>query len=695
MQHKLYIIRKRGVCVIDGRKVVAVCAAKVHEDDVQSYLYPLHLALDKSGYKDIVLATATDLYENNLFDKGEAGIFRLIDSDAIDAVVVFANTIKNDAYIDDIINKAAENGCPVISVDDSVERSGCINVVFDEADAFYQLVDHLVEKHGFTKINCIAGIKGNSISEKREAIYKRVLAEHGILFEEKRMGYGCFYSYPTRQVMDKFLADPEGLPQAIVCINDSMAITACEMLSERGIRIPEQVAVTGFDGIEQEKYNFPRISTCRRDMDGFAAMVADILKKIFDGDETEDCYKFPYTADFSESCGCKKISEANVNKSLNLMFDRINDDYRISRSMTNMMTKLTGVTDIEQIRRILKNYMNCNSYVCVNKDFHDMNGVEHSYSSSPFTDDIIFTKYFYGMNAYESGRYLRNSLFPDKTVLSDTSSLPIFMPLHDRSNIFGYMILFAVNERREYFSQSIRNGQRFIASLSTCMSAYVQQRTLYMSNDRLNGIQNKIISSFADMVESRDKFTGKHVKRTGEYLNVFISHLSELPEYSEVLNDEYRQLMYKAAPLHDIGKIKISDSILNKPGKLTSEEFDVIKTHTIEGAKIIEQTLRNIENNDYIETAEQMALYHHEKWNGSGYPMGLKGEQIPLCARIMAVVDVFDALTSKRVYKDAFSIDKAIDILKESSGSHFEPELVDEFIKIRSRIEKVFEENSD
>ena len=162
-----------------------------------------------------------------------------------------------------------------------------------------------------------------------------------------------------------------------------------------------------------------------------------------------------------------------------------------------------------------------------------------------------------------------------------------------------------------------------------------------------------------------------------------------------MLSDEYRQLMYKAAPLHDIGKIKISDSILNKPGRLTPEEFDVIKTHTIEGVKIIEQTLRNIENNDYIETAEQMALYHHEKWNGTGYPMGLAGEQIPLCARIMAVVDVFDALTSKRVYKDAFSVDKAIDILKESSGSHFEPELVDEFIKIRSKIEKVFEENSD
>ena len=688
-------MRKRGVNVIGGQKIIAVCAAKVHEDDVQSYLYPLHLALDKNGYKDLVLATTTDLYENNLFDKGEAGIFRLIDSNMIDAVVLFANTLKNDFYIDDIIKYAAKRSCPVIVVDDSREHEGCTNVLFDESDAFYKLVDHLAEKHHFTKINCIAGIKGNSISERREAIYKQVLAEHGIPFEEKRFGYGCFYSYPTKQVMQGFLDDPDGLPEAIVCINDSMAITVCEMLSERGIKVPEQVAVTGFDGIEQEKYNFPRISTCRRDMDRFAQMIADILKKLFDGGQTESCYKFPYTVDYSESCGCKEISEAHVNKSLNLMFDRINDDYRISRSMNNMMAKLANVTDIEQIRRILKSYMNCNTYVCVNKDFHDMNDTEHTYSNSPFTDDMIYSKYFYGTNNVETGRYLRNDLFPDKDMLAGTDSLPFFMPLHDRSNIYGYMILFAVNERREYFSQSIRNVQRFIASLNTSMSTYVQQRTLRMSNVRLNDIQNNIISSFADMVESRDKFTGKHVKRTGEYLKVFSSHLAGLPEYSEVLSDEYRQLMYKAAPLHDIGKIKISDSILNKPGRLTPEEFDVIKTHTIEGAKIIEQTLRNIENNDYIETAEQMALYHHEKWNGTGYPMGLAGEQIPLCARIMAVVDVFDALTSKRVYKDAFSVDKAIDILKESSGSHFEPELVDEFIKIRSKIEKVFEENSD
>lgn len=147
--------------------------------------------------------------------------------------------------------------------------------------------------------------------------------------------------------------------------------------------------------------------------------------------------------------------------------------------------------------------------------------------------------------------------------------------------------------------------------------------------------------------------------------------------------------MCKAAPLHDIGKINISDTVLNKPGRLTAEEFEIIKTHSAEGGKIIRQTLTNIESEEYLKMAEDMAMYHHEKWNGSGYPAHLAGEQIPLAARIMAVVDVFDALTSKRVYKDAFSIDKAFQIMEESSGSHFDPAIVGEFLSMRDEIEAI------
>lgn len=147
--------------------------------------------------------------------------------------------------------------------------------------------------------------------------------------------------------------------------------------------------------------------------------------------------------------------------------------------------------------------------------------------------------------------------------------------------------------------------------------------------------------------------------------------------------------MYKAAPLHDIGKIKISDVVLNKPGKLTPEEFEVIKTHAESGGEIIEKTLTDIESDSYLKVAREMALYHHEKWNGTGYPYHLSGEDIPLCARIMAVVDVFDALTSKRVYKDAFPVEKAFRILEESSGSHFDPKIVGTFLAHKEEVTQV------
>ena len=168
-----------------------------------------------------------------------------------------------------------------------------------------------------------------------------------------------------------------------------------------------------------------------------------------------------------------------------------------------------------------------------------------------------------------------------------------------------------------------------------------------------------------------------------------MKYLAEMPEYANVLTPEMQERMYKAAPLHDIGKIKISDVVLNKPGKLTPEEFEVIKTHVESGGEIIEKTLTDIESDSYLKVAREMALYHHEKWNGTGYPYHLSGEDIPLCARIMAVVDVFDALTSKRVYKDAFPVEKAFRILEESSGSHFDPKIVGTFLAHKEEVTQV------
>lgn len=208
-------------------------------------------------------------------------------------------------------------------------------------------------------------------------------------------------------------------------------------------------------------------------------------------------------------------------------------------------------------------------------------------------------------------------------------------------------------------------------------------------------MQNGLILVLADMVESRDECTGQHVRKTAAYTDVIMRELKKEGVYTDKLTDAFVSDVFNSAPLHDIGKIKVSDVILNKPGKLTDEEFEIMKTHTTAGSEVIEHAMRLVSEKDsaYLKEANNLALYHHEKWNGTGYPMGLKGEQIPLSARIMAVADVFDALVSVRSYKKSFTFEQAMDIIKEGSGTHFDPAIVKAFVNASDQVRKVMNTN--
>ena len=207
----------------------------------------------------------------------------------------------------------------------------------------------------------------------------------------------------------------------------------------------------------------------------------------------------------------------------------------------------------------------------------------------------------------------------------------------------------------------------------------------------ISKLQNGLILVLADMVESRDKCTGDHVRKTAAYTDIIMRELKKEGIYTDQLTDEFMNDVVNSAPLHDIGKIQVSDTILNKPGKLTDDEFEIMKTHTTAGAEVIRHAMNTVseENSGYLKEAMNLAHYHHEKWNGTGYPCGLKGEAIPLSARIMAVADVFDALVSKRSYKDGFPFEKAMSIIREGSGSHFDPKIAQAFINASDEVRRV------
>lgn len=223
-------------------------------------------------------------------------------------------------------------------------------------------------------------------------------------------------------------------------------------------------------------------------------------------------------------------------------------------------------------------------------------------------------------------------------------------------------------------------------------------------------LQDVMSTCFAELVESRDGTTGGHIKNTTRYFSVFIEELAKYDKYKDVLTPRYRRGLVRAAPLHDIGKIGISDSVLRKESTLDKEEFEHMKTHariggdtfqnifsSVEGVhhslmgadaleKVCDTMVRESADTEFLHIARDMALYHHERWNGTGYPTGISGEDIPLCARILSIVDVYDALTSKRSYKDAFSHEKAMDIIIQDREIFFDPELTDIFISISDKI---------
>jgi putative two-component system response regulator len=226
---------------------------------------------------------------------------------------------------------------------------------------------------------------------------------------------------------------------------------------------------------------------------------------------------------------------------------------------------------------------------------------------------------------------------------------------------------------------ALKAAADFLRDKNEYLAAEVARRTKQIST-----VQDVTIMAMASLAETRDNETGNHIRRTQHYVRALALELRKLPKFASSLDDTTVELLFKSAPLHDIGKVGIPDAILLKPGKLTPEEFEVMKTHAALGRDAIvaaEQLLD--EPVSFLQYAREIAYCHQEKWDGSGYPEGLAHERIPLSARLMAVADVYDALISRRVYKPPFPHAQAVAIIREGRGKHFDPEVVDAFLAIQ------------
>lgn len=443
----------------DGKKykVIAYCISRFHRDEQSENIYHFCKWCGRYGYKVVIFSTLTDLYFDDLNDHGEKQIYSLFDVSAFDAVVIMSETFKKLRVDREIADRAIAAGVPVISVNRRLE--GCINVDFTYRETFEKIVRHIVEDHGCRTVNYIGGDTESKFSRERFECYRKVLEENGIPFEKERCGYGNFVRDTAIKVLNGFLQTGE-LPEAIICANDTMAMGVCSRLKEIGIRVPEDIKVTGFDGIEFEQYHNPRITTAAYNWERTASVICQTIEKVLEGQAVDELIIIPYNFQPGHSCGCQENYVINATERLLEYEELRNSIAEYYQTMTNMNAKSGNCEDFRDVlkemeaaasRVAYKEYWICLNTFCWDKisnripeDLDEVLNQVKNGMEEVFSDRIVIAYHsIYGQEGREQTVTAvdREALLPELDRVLEEEERVMFIPLHLQGITIGYFAL--------------------------------------------------------------------------------------------------------------------------------------------------------------------------------------------------------------------------------------------------------------
>lgn len=416
-----------------GRRMVAICTAELDQKFKTRLLERVIRELNNREYYVIVFGSDSDMYRLNESDIADASVFDLVHFDLVDLVILFSETIKQQSISNHIVKRAHKAGVPVISVERELED--CFNVIYDTETAFEKMVRHIVEYHGLKEVNFISGTKGNEVADRRLEIYRDVLEDNDMLFEESRVGYGDFWFGPTRQVMEQFIQPNKMMPEAIICANDSMAVTVCDFLRERNIKVPEEILVGGIDGIDEGIKHTPSITTCVRDDVRDAKTIVSLVEDLLDGKTIPATTILEYRMQLAQSCGCqgKHLFDSDaVIQSLKFETEAYHADIR---TLSEMQEALFQCEDDTGFWKILEQYMPDNSFVCINSNLDVAEPAPRS--TEDFTEELRAIVKLDGK--VSKSKAFRKNVVPEagKDVPYDKSV--IILPIHFWDRVVGYM----------------------------------------------------------------------------------------------------------------------------------------------------------------------------------------------------------------------------------------------------------------
>lgn len=478
--------------------VIALCMTRFKSYDQVRLIKELCKDCGQTGIKVIIFSSVTDLYNGGVNDIGEAQIFSSFEPERFDAVVVLSETFKNSEVLGKLISRSKRADVPVISIDREIE--GCINIEFDYSNAFEQLVKHIVEYHHIDDVMMIAGNKDNPFSEERVECFKEVLEANGIAVDRNIVLYGDFWADPTREVLEKYINDGNHIPKAFICANDIMAIECMRTLKEHGYRIPEDVLVTGFDGIDLERYYSPRLTTAEYRIEDLAQTIIDAVMDNIDGNHDMSTRIVNYINRLGGSCGCKKTKATNVEERLYKEKFIIDDREEFIQFMYNMIAQLSNYPELHYIFRMIPEHIGRIGYdelwMCFNNDFLDENmdvSIEFNRNNQSNTGYTPTMKVPLHLKCDEicndgNGEYEQCDLIPDIGKVIERTGQIIVVPIHLQGVSVGYMAA-SFSPEKFFFSYY----QTFLLDFRHILEVYVNRSTterLYVT-DVLTGIYNR------------------------------------------------------------------------------------------------------------------------------------------------------------------------------------------------------------
>lgn len=500
------------------KNTIAVCIARLDENFQTNSLKSICKRANECGLSIQVYNVFEELAERDLYDKGEESIFELINYDRLCGIILFYEKIKDNDLNRRLIEAGKEHGLPVVCVDRYMEE--CYSITFDYANSFEKIVRHLIEVHHCKTFFMMAGFRNNSFSDERIEAVRRVLGEYGMRLTADDIGYGDFWTDPCRKVMKEFLNSGRPLPDAFIAANDTMAITICNELESAGYHVPQDTIVTGFDGIEMERYVVPRLTTAQQNIELSGETAVDIIERIRNGEmNVPKHHIIPFAIRYAQSCGCQPIVYNSVSQQINDLYNNLTDFRQFSKFMYEMIIDMTSKKTIGNMIRYLEKYIPYltgyhHIYVCVHKllladDEEMMNRLDQNHRIANTPDmaqkDMVVLCEWHEDRGFSVPltRFGYEEQLPDyENVIKDMQHV-IFVPLHMQDTVFGYMAFDMEPESNDYYK--INN---IAMNLGHCMDSVRQQLKTRKMNDKLRQANDKLEDLYI-----RDPLTGIYNRR--------------------------------------------------------------------------------------------------------------------------------------------------------------------------------------